>query len=200
MILRSRDFRLNEYTFIAECFLIRYGKVSVTLCQQPLSEGGSQGCEAEDIPAARPSSEDSACTASSRISYDFSANLTMQTAVRSPCKEKARKIEPSPGPQEVMSRHNSNSAIPTHFIRNFGVERARLDDIEVTIFNYSLEVVALLIIFFVQYLFDGLAAKQPAEIKVNSGTELAELCKDPEIRKALRAHSLVEKVSNALNL
>jgi hypothetical protein len=43
-------------------------------------------------------------------------------------------------------------------------------------------------------LFDGLSASQASGVKVNSATELAELCRDAEIRKTLRAHSLVEKV------
>ena len=41
-------------------------------------------------------------------------------------------MEQSP-PAADMSRQNTqNAAISTHFIGNFGVERARLDDIEVS--------------------------------------------------------------------
>ena len=77
------------------------------------------------------SAEDSSLAAPGRPSYDFSANSTAHVDHQSPLRKKTKKPETSPAPQDV-SRQNSNSAIPTHFIRNFGVERARLDDIEVS--------------------------------------------------------------------
>jgi hypothetical protein len=172
--------------------------VSVTICKGPISDHGS---EINDAPAAR-ASDNSSHAASSRPSYDFSADSTVHVDPRSPQKKKSKKLETSPCPQDVP-RQNSNSAIPTHLIQNFGAQRARLDDIEVICFNFE----CFCNFFFLnrmfacdQYLFDGLVASQPIGVKVNSGTELAELCKDPEIRKALRAHSLVEKVRCMNNL
>ena len=108
--------------------LSRYGKASVVLCKETNSESGSQSQDNEDLPDCSTTDER---TASSRVSYDFSANSTTPTNVDSPPKKKGRKIEQCPSPADMPRQNTQNAAISTHFIGNFGVERARLDDIEV---------------------------------------------------------------------
>jgi hypothetical protein len=66
------------------------------------------------------------------VSYDFSANSATPTINDTPPKKKSRKIEQSPPPADMSRQNTQNAAISTHFIGNFGVERARLDDIEVS--------------------------------------------------------------------
>ena len=70
------------------------------------------------------------------MSYDFSDSTT-PTINDSPPKKKSRKLEQSPPLADISRQNTQNAAISTHFIGNFGIERARLDDIEVSNVNFD---------------------------------------------------------------
>ena len=68
--------------------------------------------------------------------------------------------------------------VSTAFIGEHGVERAKLDDIE--------------------FAMDGLHPGKSLDVRTTAALQLAKLCRDPDMRQLLRAHSLVHAVMENL--